>query len=62
MKEERVEHETPLKIRLGEVGALEGGRRELRTHLPGGRDSKRKGGDTYRRGVSSCVELRRKQK
>lgn len=52
MEEERVEHETLLKkvdwIRLG-----------LRTHLPWGRDSKRKDGDTNQRGVSSCVELRR---
>lgn len=63
MEEERVEHDTLLKkvdwMRLGEVGAWEGGRRELRTHLPWGRDSKRKDGDTNQRGVSSCVELRR---
>lgn len=36
MEGERAEHETLVKTvdwtRLGEVGALEGGRRELRTH------------------------------
>lgn len=46
-------------VRWGAVGTLEGGRRELRTHLSWGRASERKDGDTSQRGVSSCIELRR---